>query len=94
MDLSTQEQFGACTASLLDICGVPVSGSVLALRALPPAAHLRSLEMFRDVPTEVLEAARNFAEAERVLFDRACRNLAETRGVRALAFLHGGSNGG
>lgn len=91
--MSSDEAFGVCVGSLLDLAGVPVSGQVLAARALPPVVeHLDATAMFDSVPADVLDRARAFAEAERKLYERMCRQLAETRGTRALQFLHGGSN--
>lgn len=90
--MNSDQAFGAAVRSLLDLAGVPVSGQVMAARTLPPAEHLRAYVAFGEVHLPTLSRAREFAEAERVLYERMCRQLAETRGVRALQFLHGGSN--
>lgn len=89
MSPSPDETFGAALGALLDLAGVPRSGLMLAARRLPPADHLAEVSKFSAIPLPVLQAAREFAEEERVLYERACRSLAETRGVRALQFLHG-----
>jgi hypothetical protein len=90
--MDSDQAFGAAVRSLLDLAGVPVNGQVMAARTLPPAEHLCAFVAFGEVQLPTLARAREFAEAERVLYERMCRQLAETRGVRALQFLHGGSN--
>lgn len=80
--------FQLALGKLLAIAGVPRS-AIERSAPIPPADDVVQAALFAHLDPRAVRLARDFAESERRLYESACRQLAENRGVRALQALSG-----